>query len=1508
MAKKGIRIPFEADTSPLRSALSKIERESRDLQKSLKKVNSLLELDPTNTTLVAQKQELLQKSIENTAQKLHSMEKAQADVSKGFDKWKEKQQIIKSNAAAISDMAEKLKDAEEASIAMKESGIDLNSEEFKNAQKNVKEYSKQLEELQKKQKELSKNSAATVSENVYNRYITDTESLRIELQQLQNQQQQYNDQLSGVNSEADAAAEAQKKLQEQVNKVSTAEKNAKEAADKYASSLDKMKSAASAVKDDLTEIGTALLGGMTAGAAAVVSAGKEVAETGIDYTSSLSKVEALSSASGGALEKLNEAARQAGQNSSKTAKESADALGYMALAGWDVSTMLTSLNPILKASEAGEMNLARCSDLVTDSMAALGLEAKDLDKYLDIVTQAQRKSNTSMEQLLEAYIGCGGMMRKLNVSTEESASVLGIMANRGIKASEAGTALNSILVNLVGASSKAATAMDELGVSAWNDGKFIGLTNTLEVLNNALSTCTEEQRSLFEAAIGGKTQMDTLQALLAGVSNEYTALKDDIDGSAGALDEMSTTMKDNLAGDLKSLESNLEAVKLTVYDSIEDPFREAFQEATDSVKGLNEKLGKDETVDKLKKIANAFKDLLTKSADFAADKAIPQLIDWLEWIAANSDGIATGVEAIGLTFGAWKLSKLLTNMKSLVASIQEVAIAKKAAAAADIALAEAQGVATASTVAQNTSITAADLTLKDYIKTLAATKAATMALYGAVALIGVVIAKSISSHLDEASAALRAKSALDDKSKALLDQRKAYEELNSTALDNIQKSEETAKKSKELWQEIQNLTDESGQCTGSVQDLEDAISQFNSISGQNIEVVDGQVQKYGELKKSMEDIIELNRKKSKLDYLQNSYDEASFNIDDKKKELEQITQEIQDLQTQHDMTEADLNEAYKKWQQKSAIYQLKNPYSEIEEYQQFVAERDKYAELVTQQSLLKQQINSYSDVMNEYESILYNREAVSKDASERQTAEERARAALAIQDKLTEEEIKKKEENTQKLKSRMDELDNDLAIHTIDASKYWKLRQKAINEYEDKTSADWWTYFDEIQNHYDDEIEAKIDTLKQKKELNDDYTEDMYYNEVQALISTLSEESTLYKKYNLEILKYRKEASTEATNAVKDGLKNDIFEIENSINALVSNYKNSLQQLQSAKEAYVNKLMGLSDLTKTENQNGNEVFSLYAPAEKLKELEELEAAQSELNQRGISEKMSQWIEEMDQATAKNTMDVLNEMTDDKLAEYSSNFDKLSEKARTMANDKFNPQIEALNSGFVEKINDILSKMPKTAETAGINTALGFSEGIGTTDISGDVTDFCSNVINDIKGALGIHSPSTVAAELGEYTAEGFAEGLTNLNTAAILADNFIQQLAEKDPAIKRALESAFTNNITDTFNQIPALADNLLAGVMNGITLPDIPSLPAFNQQPAHSSGQTAAQNSDITLKNDIIKMLDELKNIQRQPQQVDLNITIDGALTADMDNLTANIVKKINNLTLQSGRGVIQI
>lgn len=270
---------------------------------------------------------------------------------------------------------------------------------------------------------------------------------------------------------------------------------------------------------------------------------------------------------------MMEKARELGRSTSKTAKESADAMRYMKLAGWETRDVLEQVDKVLALSEAGQMDLARASDLATDSMSALGLSANQMARYLDVVAKAQTSSNTSAEQMMEAYIGVGGMMNNLNVPIEESATALGVLANRGKKGAEAGNSLSSILINLTSGAGEAGKAMESIGVSAFDaQGNFKGLRQTLAEVDNATKNMTQEQRNAIFAMIGGKTQVDTLNALMSGLNTttndgrkEWDALNDTLVKYAdGSLKKAQKTMNQTLDGSMKRFRSAIEDVQIAL--------------------------------------------------------------------------------------------------------------------------------------------------------------------------------------------------------------------------------------------------------------------------------------------------------------------------------------------------------------------------------------------------------------------------------------------------------------------------------------------------------------------------------------------------------------------------------------------------------------------------------------------------------------------------------------------------------------------------------------------------------------------------------------------------------------------------------------------------------------------------------------------------------------------------------------------------------------------------------
>lgn len=333
-------------------------------------------------------------------------------------------------------------------------------------------------------------------------------------------------------------------------------------------------------------------------AAATAGVGIASAKVGSEFETAMDSVAATAQATETEYEMLEAAAMEMGRTTSKTAAESAAALEYMALAGWSAEDSIAGLPGILHLSEATGLDLATASDLVTDSMAALGLTVQDLGSYLDVAASANNNANTSAEQLMEAYLGVGGTMHNLNIPLTESATALGVLANRGIKGSEAGTALNAIMVNLTTGSGQAGKAMEALGVSAFDsEGNFIGLEATLQAVNTALDGCTEEQRNAYLAAIGGKHHVDALNDLMAGLNTtlengntEWEYLQQNLEGADGALEQMRKTKLDNLAGDVAIFNSALQDAGIKIYKNLQTPLRGAVQYATSAIYKVSDAL------------------------------------------------------------------------------------------------------------------------------------------------------------------------------------------------------------------------------------------------------------------------------------------------------------------------------------------------------------------------------------------------------------------------------------------------------------------------------------------------------------------------------------------------------------------------------------------------------------------------------------------------------------------------------------------------------------------------------------------------------------------------------------------------------------------------------------------------------------------------------------------------------------------------------------------------------
>ncbi len=314
-----------------------------------------------------------------------------------------------------------------------------------------------------------------------------------------------------------------------------------------------------------------------------------------DFEQELTNTAATAGATNTEYEQMEKAARDAGMATTKTASESAAALGYMALAGWDVNESTSALMPVLKLSEATNLDLARTSDLVTDSMGALKLEVSELPEYLDLVTKAQNSSNQTAEQLMEGYIRAGGAARSLGIDAKDAGIALGILANNGTKAGEGGRTLNAMLTRIA-ANKEAVKQMSALKISIFDaKGNFVGFEEALKRMNKGLDGLTMEEQAKALKNIAGTQYYTKMKYLLDGVkedANGSASAWDDLDSklshAEGTLDEMDAKITGTMSGSMQIMNSALSDAKISFGDAFKTEIVEVIQDFTGLFNDISE--------------------------------------------------------------------------------------------------------------------------------------------------------------------------------------------------------------------------------------------------------------------------------------------------------------------------------------------------------------------------------------------------------------------------------------------------------------------------------------------------------------------------------------------------------------------------------------------------------------------------------------------------------------------------------------------------------------------------------------------------------------------------------------------------------------------------------------------------------------------------------------------------------------------------------------------------------
>ena len=300
-----------------------------------------------------------------------------------------------------------------------------------------------------------------------------------------------------------------------------------------------------------------------AGAAGIGMGIYDTVKTYMDFEAQMKKVQAISGASGADFEALTAKAKEMGAATQFSATESAQALEYMAMAGWKTDDMLGGISGIMDLAAASGEDLGRVSDIVTDALTAFGLQASDSAHFADVLAQASSNSNTNVSMMGMTFKYVAPIAGALKYSIEDVGTAVGLMANAGIKGEQAGTSLRAMMTRLVDPPKEAGSAMDRLGITVKNaDGTMKPFRQTMKDLRSTFAGLTDAEKAEAASAIAGQEAMSGFLAIVNASEADFDKLTASIDNAEGAAGNMAKTVNDNLKGDLKSLSSVWESVQL----------------------------------------------------------------------------------------------------------------------------------------------------------------------------------------------------------------------------------------------------------------------------------------------------------------------------------------------------------------------------------------------------------------------------------------------------------------------------------------------------------------------------------------------------------------------------------------------------------------------------------------------------------------------------------------------------------------------------------------------------------------------------------------------------------------------------------------------------------------------------------------------------------------------------------------------------------------------------------
>lgn len=528
---------------------------------------------------------------------------------------------------------------------------------------------------------------------------------------------------------------------------------------------------------------------------------------GSSFEAGMSQVGAVSGAAADELEALKDKARELGAQTKFTATEAAQAMNYMAMAGWDAQQMLDGIGGVMSLAAASGGDLALTSDIVTDAITAFGLKAEDVGHFSDVLAAASANANTNVAMMGETFKYCAPLAGALGFSIEDVSEAIGLMANSGIKSTMAGTVLRTLLTKLSDEVKITGQNIGEVTIQTSNaDGSMRSLKDILTDMRGAFSHLTEAEKTTQAESVAGKYAMSGFLALMNAGAADVDKLRGAIESCGGASEQMAQTMQDNAAGAVTIMKSALEGLGIAVYDHFGEGLTHFVEEFTDVFSSLTQSIEEgelDEVFGKLGQNLGAAADDFAEWAGSVLPKVIEGFANFLKIVTSFREEIGAGVKAL-ITYKAAMLAISAVKSTWFGNAVLQLKLLK-------------MELVSAGSAAGVLKLAWSGLTAAIAANPVGAVVTALAAVVG--------VASTVAAHLDDCNEKLRS---LNDRA----------EELSNSARDYADKSE-SLRDVKKRYEEIKNSTEDAAEKEKELQALQDELNDRFGMMADSIDLVTG---------------------------------------------------------------------------------------------------------------------------------------------------------------------------------------------------------------------------------------------------------------------------------------------------------------------------------------------------------------------------------------------------------------------------------------------------------------------------------------------------------------------------------------------------------------------------------------------------------------------------------------------------------------------------------------------